>query len=571
MEHAERMMRVEPGTPLVEALRQTGMAIDQPCGGRGDCGKCRVRLFDIDFRTSVVEDVVACRMRITKPIGVKIPFDKIVSNDRHRIVTEFTGDAVHHEHKDISIHTKTHSEDDAAPVLVVDLGTTTLAATLVDPVTERSLAVASQLNPQTQFGADVISRIEYVMRIPSGDAVLRGAVIGTIFGMAAIFREQVKIPPQSIRKIIVAGNTTMQNIAVGIDVRPLGEYPFTPVTFDSVKCRVSKLGAQHIRMPAKQSPFHRSAMLETLPVIGGFVGGDIVAGLLATRFADAESPALFLDIGTNGEIVLRHDDEWLATATAAGPAFEGARIRCGMRATTGAIHRCGIVDGMWQNEVIENSSAYKTTPSTAGTPISGICGSALPDAIAALLDAGIVTPDGRILPPDRLPTELSNDLRRRVIPESTINSAEDAAATRRMAFLLADTEQTYTGGPVYIAQRDIREVQLASGAIRTGIELLLHRAGVRATKLKVVYLAGGFGNVLSIRSIQRIGMLPPEIEPDRIRTVGNSSLAGAVRYAISEESRKMARSLARRTPSIDLSTDPAFQRTFAESMRFPTR
>jgi uncharacterized 2Fe-2S/4Fe-4S cluster protein (DUF4445 family) len=280
-----------------------------------------------------------------------------------------------------------------------------------------------------------------------------------------------------------------------------------------------------------------------MPLIGGFVGGDTVAGMLATSLAESTGPTLLVDIGTNGEIVLAAGGKLSAASTAAGPAFEGARIQHGMRGSLGAIERVTF-DGQLHLGVIGN------------VPPLGICGSALIDLAAELLRHGIVTPEGRLLAADQLPSDVPDELARRASPACPAS------------FLVAGESASGTGRPIVLTQRDVRELQLATGAIRAGIRILLQRAGLAPADLDTVLVAGGFGNYIRRSSAQRIGLLPPEIEPERIRYQGNTSLAGAQMAAFSRSARQLADDLARRTEHVDLSRDPDFLNAFADAMTF---
>jgi uncharacterized 2Fe-2S/4Fe-4S cluster protein (DUF4445 family) len=282
-----------------------------------------------------------------------------------------------------------------------------------------------------------------------------------------------------------------------------------------------------------------------LPVIGGFVGGDTVAGILATSLADARGPTLFVDIGTNGEIVLCAGGKLSAASTAAGPAFEGARISQGMRGSTGAIEKV-VVDDRLRANVIGN------------VPPIGLCGSGLIDTAAELLRHGLLTPRGRLQTPDQLPDALLPDLLQRVILHEG-----------QVGFLLASAAETGDGRPIVLTQRDIRELQLATGAIRAGIAILLRRAGLEPGDLEAVLIGGGFGNFIRRSNAQRIGLLPWGIARHSISYQGNTSLAGARLTALSRQARRIAEDLARRTEHVDLSTDRDFHATFAESMVFP--
>jgi uncharacterized 2Fe-2S/4Fe-4S cluster protein (DUF4445 family) len=252
-----------------------------------------------------------------------------------------------------------------------------------------------------------------------------------------------------------------------------------------------------------------------------------------------------VDIGTNGEIVLAAEGKLTAASTAAGPAFEGARISQGMRGSTGAIERVHF-DGLLRTQVI------------GGVRPTGLCGSGLIDLAAELLQQGVLGPEGRMASADDPPDGLPTDLRRRLV-----------AAQGKPAFLVADAAETATGKPILLTQQDVRELQLASGAIRAGVEILLRRSGLATTDLDAVLIAGGFGNYVRRTSAQRIGLLPPAIPRERIRYQGNTSLAGARLVALSHQARREAEALARRTQHVDLSRDPDFAWAFADAMLFP--
>jgi uncharacterized 2Fe-2S/4Fe-4S cluster protein (DUF4445 family) len=290
---------------------------------------------------------------------------------------------------------------------------------------------------------------------------------------------------------------------------------------------------------------HPRGRVYVLPIIGAFVGGDIAGGILATGLADCTSPTLLIDIGTNGEIVLWADGKLTATSTAAGPAFEGARIAQGMRASEGAIEKV-VVDRELHVHVIGHAAPR------------GMCGSALIDATAELLRHGIVSPQGRLMTRDELPADVLPDLARRI-------ELRDGKAV----FVLADETTAAGGQKVALTQRDVREVQLASGAIRAGIELLLKRQGLSPQDLDRVLLAGGFGNYIRRGNAQRMGLLPPGIDRQRIRYQGNTSLAGARLVGLSRRCRNVCQELAARTEHVDLSREPDFATAFAEAMIFP--
>jgi uncharacterized 2Fe-2S/4Fe-4S cluster protein (DUF4445 family) len=418
--------------------------------------------------------------------------------------------------------------------VAVDVGTTTLAAVLLDLCTGRELAVASDLNPQTRYGDDVLSRIQMAGK-DGGLARLQRGVVEAVQAMVERLGSTAGIPTERVYEVAFAGNTTMQHLLSGLDTRYLGEVPFVPSVRSSMWFPARELGLR----------IHPHGRAYVLPVIGGFVGGDTVAGMLATDLVRRPGATLLVDVGTNGEIVLASGNQLFAAATAAGPAFEGARITHGMRACTGAIERVTFEDRL---EIATIGHA----------PPFGLCGSALIDLAAVLLDYGVISPEGRFRTRSHLPDGVPDDIRRR--------TSEDR---ENMAFELASAQESGTGRPIVVNQADIRQLQLASGAIRAGIELLIRRAGIEPGDVQELIIAGGFGNYIRRAKAQRIGLIPDSIPCERIRYSGNTSLAGARLTLLSGRKRAEAEELAARTEHIDLSTDPGFQWTFADAMIFP--
>ena len=410
--------------------------------------------------------------------------------------------------------------------VAVDLGTTTLVAALVDVNSGNDVAVVARLNPQTRFGDDVLSRILHVRETPGGLNELHAAIVAAVDAMIGQLVEQAGIGRRQIYQVTFSGNTTMQQLLCGVDPSPLGEVPFVPA------------GGRSPVLYAGELPLHVHpwATAYVPPVIGGFVGGDTVSGILATALAEAPGPTLLIDVGTNGEIALAADGRLSAAATAAGPAFEGARISHGMRGSAGAIEKVVVGERLLTN-VIGNVR-----------PV-GLCGSALIDVAAELLRHGLLTPEGRLRTPDELPDDVLPDLAARVVVDAG-----------QVAFLLAAEDETGDGRPIVLTQRDIRELQLATGAIRAGTEILLRRMGLRPEDVDAVWVAGGFGNFIRRSNAQQIGLLPWQIPRRRIRYRGNTSLAGARLTALSRQARAEAEALARRTEHVDLSLRAGLRR-----------
>ena len=601
-----RAVHVLRGTKVLEAAARAAMALDTPCGGQGTCGKCRVRIVrgacppvpaeQKHFSADELADGwrLACQSCLCADAVVEVPSGSLFA-DGHQVLTTstagaadevlpavrkmhvqltppalgddapdllrlqerlgpikvelsllrelggklrgcgFAGTAVLADHHMIDF--EPGDTTGAAHGIAFDIGTTTVVGSLLDLTSGEELAVDSDVNRQVRFGDDVVSRIRHAMQSPGGLAELRGAVMETVGDVLGRLCRKAGVQRERIYEVTFAGNTTMQHLLCGIDPAPLGAVPFVPVHGRGLMVPAGDLGL----------PIHPRGSAVVLPVIGGFLGGDTVAGMLATRLASQPSPALMVDIGTNGEIVLSHEGRLWAASTAAGPAFEGARISCGMRATKGAVEKV----------VFDDDVRFSTIG--AARPV-GLCGSALVDLAAEMLRVGIVTPEGRLLPAGELPAALPAALKARV----------RAGAGGQGEFVVAAGGRGGSGG-VVLTQRDVRELQLATGAIRAGITLLLKQAGLTAGDLKLVLLAGAFGSFIRRSNAQRLGLIPPGIDHGRIHYVGNTSLAGAKWALISTKARQRAEELARQARHVELSREADFQTEFAEAMIFPEK
>jgi uncharacterized 2Fe-2S/4Fe-4S cluster protein (DUF4445 family) len=390
--------------------------------------------------------------------------------------------------------------------IAVDLGTTTLVAQLVNLQAGRVMAVSTGLNPQAAFGGDVMSRIHLALS-PDGSARMRDLIRRKIGEMLQGLLSSAGPMPGDVREIAIVGNTVMHHLFCGIDVTPLAQYPFEPKedglqTFQSAEFGWQLPGNPRVRF---------------LPCLGGFVGSDILAGIMATRLHQSGRLAGLIDLGTNGEVVFATRDKITCASTAAGPAFEGARIRMGMRAATGAI--AGVRD---------TAEGIRCRVLGGGAP-RGICGSGLVDAVATALDRRWIESSGR---------------------------------------LAGDIETLDICPPVSLCQNDVRELQLAKGAIAAAARLLLRRLGAEPRDLSRLYLAGAFGNYVDRGSARRIGLIdfPEEV----VRAAGNTALLGAKLALFEEDSGEDPyESLRRRIEHVPLSSDPHFQEVFVECMAFP--
>jgi uncharacterized 2Fe-2S/4Fe-4S cluster protein (DUF4445 family) len=411
-----------------------------------------------------------------------------------------------------------------------DIGTTTLVGELWDLAAGRRLALASRTNPQHECGDDVISRSEYASRDETHLARLQSLAAS---GMTEIVEECLAAAgadASQIHDVTAAGNTVMTHLLFGVSPENIAQSPFVPVF-----TRMREAPAAALGLPA--APGTR---VVAMPAVSGYVGGDIVSGLMATRLLDeSDGPTLFIDVGTNGEMVLVSGGQATACATAAGPAFEGARISRGMRAMSGAI------------EEVKFDGSDLVCPTIDGAPARGICGTGLIDAAAVLASCELLDETGRLLAGDELPAGLPQALRERV--------GETDEGTE---VLLGD------GREVPLTQRDVRELQLAKAAIRAGAETLLAEAGLEAGALERVVIGGAFGSYIDRESALAVGLLPA-VPVERVCFAGNTSATGARLALLDVAVRERAERAAREVRYLELSGRPDFQNRFAEAMLFP--
>jgi uncharacterized 2Fe-2S/4Fe-4S cluster protein (DUF4445 family) len=383
---------------------------------------------------------------------------------------------------------------------------------------------ASSLNPQAVHAQDVLSRIK-LGSAPEGLELLHGEVMAEIDRLIGVLAFEARISRRRIYEVVLAGNTCMLHLAAKADPEPLGRFPYTPVLQGGLHLAAKPLGLAISPLGVVYFP----------PVISGFVGADITAGILSARLAELPGVTLFVDIGTNGEMVLARDGLLQATSTAAGPAFEGMNIACGMRAARGAIERVSIEDGEVEIRTIEDA------------PAVGLCGSGLMDAVAALAVSGVIEGSGRFTK-DR--ARLPAGLQRRF-------STRDGKPVFQL------TEE------VYLSQGDIRQVQLAKGAVRAGIDLLLERNGLNAAGVDRALIAGSFGYHLTVRSLVDIGLFPPEFD-GKVEYVGNTSRTGAEALLTNADSRKTLQNVSAAVEAVELANDEGFTKAFVAAMAFPS-
>jgi len=601
-----RRVQVPAGTTVMDAARKAGINIVAPCGGTGECGKCKVEIFKGDIpetqadRSWLTEKErrkgfrLACMARVQHDVVIRIPFatrlfsQKILTTgagepvdldpwvQKHFLqmkspdVEDQRGDferildGLDLSRSDYSIDPgflrqlserlrksyysgtavfvgKTlidfQPEDTTAKQFAValDVGTTTIVGTLIDLKAGEQVEVASQMNPQMSFGDDLISRIDYANTHEMGTLELQRRVVRAINDIISEGAEKAGISREDIYEIVMVGNTAMHHIFLKVPPKFLGQAPFAPTIQSALHVSAKELGLK----------IHPGGRVYTFPNIAGFVGGDAVAVALATGLTERKGNFLAVDIGTNGEILLAVGGRLLAASAAAGPAFEGARISQGMRGTTGAIERVQITDGKLMLEVIENVAP------------TGICGSGLIDGVAELRRVGLIDQTGRLVEPAEAMEDIPEEIRDRLIDHA-----------HGKAFVLATAEEAGMDQPVLITQKDVRELQLAKGAIAAAVNILLKEAGLTAQDLDEILLAGAFGNYLDRVSARRIGLIPP-VPIENVRFVGNAASAGAQMAVVSREARRKAEKIAREARHIELSVRPDFQEEFMEAMFFP--
>jgi uncharacterized 2Fe-2S/4Fe-4S cluster protein (DUF4445 family) len=518
-----RQISIHAGATLVEAAGQAGIILNSTCGGKGTCGKCAVNL------EPRFQQVLACQYRIQTDLTVTIP---ISSRFFEQKILSCGIDA--QAKVPPTVYKKYLGKASADKIfgLAVDIGTTTVVAKLINMTDGRCLATQADLNPQTKYGDDVISRITYA-QTDAKLAELQKTIVDCINKLIAKLCTQASIDSKHIYEACVVGNTTMNHIFLKLPVKQLGQAPYKAFSLDAHDLPAEKTTLQ----------INSAGNIHTAGNIAGFVGSDITAVALAVDINSAEEETLVVDIGTNGELVLGTADKLYAASCAAGPAMEGARIIHGSRAVEGAIEAVVVNDKDIDFDVIGNC------------PPHSVCGSGLIDAVAVLLDLGIIDTTGRFAHASTLEGKLSPAILSRMIQQGG-----------QPAFILASGEES-GDKEVVLTQQDIREVQLAKAAIRAGIKLLQKKIGLVDDDIKQILLAGAFGNYIRRESALRIGLLPA-IAAERIHFVGNAASSGAQIILLSSQAREKACKLAQKIEYIEIAHEPEFQAVFADSMSF---
>jgi uncharacterized 2Fe-2S/4Fe-4S cluster protein (DUF4445 family) len=520
-----RRVSIHPGATLLEAAGLAGIVLNTICGEKGTCRKCAVIL------QPGGQIVLACQHSVTENLTVLVPSDSRFVE--HKILTD---GASRKDAAQPDIYKKYLSAAGTRPILglAVDIGTTTVVVKLIDMKTGRLIATSATLNPQTKFGDDIISRIGYA-RTDKKLKELNQLIVSRLNDLIVDCCRQADAQSSDIYETCVVGNTTMHHVFLRLPVTQLGEAPYKAFSLDADDSPPVALGL-HVNPKGN---------VHTVANIAGFVGADTTAVALATSLDSAGQVTLVIDIGTNGEVVLGTKDKLLAASCAAGPAFEGARITCGSRAADGAIEA-----------VVLDKHNIAIDVIGGGKPAS-ICGSGLIDAVAVMLDSGVIDFTGRFKPK----TSVHSSIAKRV---TKIKHKHSTGKDDGLVFVLAYHGHTPA---VYLTQQDIREVQLAKAAIRAGIQILQHRLKVADADIKQIYLAGAFGNYIRRQSALRIGLLP-NVPIDRIHSVGNAASSGAQLILVSSRCRTLAANLAKQIEYVEIANDPLFQSTFADSMLF---
>ncbi len=512
-----KRISIHAGSTVLEAAYKAGIILNSSCGGRGICRKCAVLIQPGDKETIACQYNIDTDLIVTVPAGSRLFEQKILE---HGIDREIEPTFV-----------KPAGAAETVFGLAVDIGTTTVVVKLIDLNDGNLIAAEADFNPQSIHGDDVVSRITFA-HTDEKLTELQRLIVDCLNNLTCRLCGSTGTDSDCICEMTVVGNTTMTHILLHLPVAQLGQAPYKAYALDAYDVPAKNLGIK----------INPKANIHTVENIAGFVGSDIVAAALAVEINLAEQLTLLVDIGTNGELVCGNKDRLYAASCAAGPALEGARISQGSRAVSGAIEAVYINEEDIDVDVIGDS------------PPSSICGSGLIDAVAVMLDSGVLDSTGRIIKPASTKTKLSPALARRII---TTND--------QPAFVLTFADN---GAPaVTLTQQDIREVQLAKAAIAAGIRLLLKKLNIKEDDLDRILLAGAFGNYIKRSSALRIGLLP-RVPEERIHFVGNAASSGARMILLNRTARELAGHLARRIEYIEIAHEPEFMNIYTNSMTF---
>lgn len=508
------------GENIQESLLANNIKIDNFCNGKGTCGKCKIKILKGSLNPiSSVEKSLLSDYEIKNGIRLAcLSFPK--SDLKIKTISENLDFKI----LDFGEIPDFEMKFEKGFGLCLDIGTTSLAMYLVDLSNGEIIDKKSSINSQVKYGLDVMTRISFEYENENGKNLLQDEIIKSINNLIDELVNKNEIERSQIKKLVIGANTTMLHMLVGVDAKSLGKFPYEAKFLNSLNLDSKDLGV------------NISAKIQTLPNISAFVGSDVVAGIFLTDLKN-QKDTLFIDIGTNGEIVLKTKDKLYATSTAAGPALEGMNISCGMRAESGAIDSVKIQDENINFSTIDNKKPR------------GICGSGILSSVSQIIEKDFVNKRGRILDPKKLDKE---DYRRKFIKEDS----------KRKRIIILDQKEN-----IYISQKDIRQVQLAKGAILSGFLILLEKENMKIEDLNSVIIAGGFGSHLKKEDLTGVGILPRKVE-EKIRYVGNSSLIGAYMALMNENIIKEMEDLAKNITYLDLATSKNYERKFAKAMQF---
>lgn len=501
----------------MEQLREHGIYISAACGGKGKCGKCKVQMTagateiaEADRRFFTEEELrqgwrLACTSFPAADCTVVVSSD---DETRFEVVAE-------------------HDEEEKADIageegydIGIDIGTTTIAMELVGRTSGRVLHTVTAINRQRAFGADVISRIQ--ASVDGQKEALKECIRKDLYdGMKRLIHES-GADDGKISKIVIAGNTTMGHLLMGYSCETLGVYPFTPVNIHTITVRFAEMFAGQQQADGANA-LHIEAEIILLPGISTYVGADISAGMLVCEFDKRERTCLLIDLGTNGEMAIGNRHKILVTSTAAGPAFEGGNISCGMGSVPGAICNVSIKDGEVRLKTIGDQ------------PPIGLCGTGVIETVSELVKEELVDETG-------------------MLEEDYFDDGFELG-------------KTPSGQPIVFTQKDVREIQLAKSAVRAGVETLLKRYGVTYDEVEQVFLAGGFGYKIDLAKTIGIGMLPEEFR-EKTTAIGNSSLGGTVLYLTKEDAVERLDRIVELSEEVELSSDKDFNEFYTEHMFF---
>jgi len=613
----KKNIEVSQGTTALEALERAGINIDTPCGGKGICGKCKILInTGITTATPIEEELLseeeikkgfrlACQAKLFKDTIIEVPseirldfkgvFSSNLKGDIHHTKNNFSLES---NLKKVSLDLEKPSLDDqrsdwerikdglslkkienisnlkiSLPILkkipllirkadfkitvticndeimdlesgntakksygiAFDIGTTTVVGYLIDLGSGEELSAVAKTNPQVIHGDDVISRIGFTQQPKGGLEKLQKEIVITLNEIIRETTQKAEIDKNNIYETVIVGNTCMHHLFLGLNPIHLAPSPYIPVIKESLSLKVKDIPGLSL---------NPTANIYLLPNISAFVGADILAGILSTSMWKEDKTILLVDLGTNGEVVLGLKKKLWACSVAAGPAFEGARISSGMRAAEGAINKVKIDSKFIIYKVIEDGK------------VRGICGSGLIDLIAELLKLGLINKSGKLIGREEGNSELSEEIRKRIIKGQKGNK-----------FLLVKGKETENGKPLYLTQRDIREVQLAKAAIFAGIKILLKEVNIPLEDIQEILLAGAFGNFIDKKSAVRIGLLP-NLPLKKIESVGNAAGRGAEITLCSNKMREVSEEISKKVKYVELSSRPDFQEEFIKAMIF---